>query len=168
MITKSKEYGVGWVYHDMDGVRMPWYTLPCLEWLDGLNLKDKYVFEYGLGWSTDWFEIRKAIVFGVESNPDWRISKRGFTFHNEIDLYTKAILNYEQFDIICIDGIYRDDCTEYALAKLKKGGFLICDNFEQPEVEPDWPKTRELTKDMKVVFYKQPDHPTWVTVVFQK
>lgn len=172
MITKTTNPELGWVYFDSNGVRMPWYTLPCLEWLDGLDLKDKFVFEYGVGYSTSWFESRGAICYAVESNKEWYdecLSGVTIMFETQMNKYTKSILDILcKFDIIVIDGVFRDDCTEYALKRLNKGGYLIVDNFEQPSVQADWPKTRELTKDLPLTLYKQPDHPSgWQTAVWK-
>lgn len=168
MITKTNIPEDGWVYFDGIGVRMPWYTLPCLEWLDEMDLYGKYVFEYGLGHSTDWYNSRKAITFGVESNEQWGRNDAHYTIQEDRLNYTSSILNARpEFDIVVIDGVFRDDCTEYALKKLKKGGYLICDNFEQPSVQADWPKTRELTKDLPLTIYKQPDHYDWQTAVWR-
>lgn len=173
MITKTLNPEQGWVYFDSKGIRMPWYTLPCLEWLDGLELKGKCVFEYGLGYSTQWYLSRGAYCFGVESNLDWvpELNLRSMSmFARDKEGYVTAINNQLSstniFDIICIDGIYRDECTEYALKRLAKGGYLIVDNFEQPSVQADWPKTRELTKDLPLTIYKQPDHYDWQTAVW--
>lgn len=166
MITKTTNPELGWVYFDSKGVRMPWYTLPCLEWMDKLDFKLLDVFEYGLGHSTEWFLSRGAGCCGVESSIDW--ARQGFKLFQDKEAYTKSILSEKlDFDIIVIDGIHRDDCTEFALQKLKKGGYLICDNFEQPSVQAEWPKTRELTKNLPLTLYKQPDHYDWQTAVWQ-
>lgn len=169
MITKTTNPELGWVYFDSKGVRMPWYTLPCLEWLDKLDLNGKFVFEYGLGHSTEWFISRGADCAGVESNQEWQRNGMGFFYTEDKDRYISEIARYPNAHIIVIDGIFRDDCTEYALKRLAKGGYLICDNFEQPSVQADWPKTRELTKDLPLTIYKQPDHTSgWHTAVWTK
>lgn len=171
MITKSNDYTLGWIYHDNNRVRMPWYSLPCLEWLDKQTLEGANVFEYGLGFSTQWFLSRGAFCWGVDSNTQWGVSSslNHIYTHNK-EKYISAINAFNRYtlDYICIDGLYRDDCTEYALKRLNKGGYLICDNWLQAEVEPYWPKSQELTKDLPATYYKQADHPHWVTVVFQK
>lgn len=157
-----------WVYEDSAGVRMPWYVKPCLEWLQSLDLNKKDVFEYGIGHSTEWYKSRGAYCFGVESHPDWKIDSKMHIFTQDKMTYLKSILNWQDFDIVAIDGIWRDDCAEFALSKLKKGGYLICDNWLQPEVELHWPKTEALTKHLPCEIYVQPDHPRgWKTAVWQ-
>lgn len=178
--------------YDGNGVMMPWYTRPCLEWLDKLTLTSKSVFEFGCGASSLWYKSRCGLgsVNGVDSNYDWCFLS-GQTGTEDKQVYLSLINTYAQtnlknrkrayasepdivdsitfaYDLIIIDGDFRDDCTEHALKHLKKGGYLIADNFEQASADlAHWPKTRELTKNMPVTFYKEPGHPDWVTAVFQ-
>lgn len=168
-----------WLTLDSTRLQMPWYTRPCLEWLDTLDLNGKRVFEYGVGNSTRWYAYRGTKVFGVDSSPQWQEYAEQFgtitmTIDKEVYLYDiyGASHNHdfghtdEYFDIVVIDGLYRDECTEHALNCLKPGGILIIDNWEQPSVEPnDWTQTKELIKDMKQIFYKEPTHPDWKTLV---
>lgn len=175
-----------WRTYDDNGVMMPWYTRPCLEWLDKLPISKMNVFEYGCGVSSLWFTSRNADLKGVDSNQEWiflpeyqlatedkttyleqvHIDKRARP--REDPAITEYRIKMKEYDLIIIDGLYRDDCTEHALKNLKKGGYLIADNFEQPEVEPHWPKTRELTKNLPITIYKEPTHPNgWQTAVWQ-
>jgi len=168
MIKLSAENG--WVAKDQYGIQYPWYASDMLELLDKMDLRGKYVFEYGCGHSTHWFRSRGAFVDGVDSDIDWAdVAKVKFEkYYNE---YTNRIHNskYEWYDIIVIDGIYRDDCTEHALKNLKPGGMLIIDNWMQPSVEPnEWTRTLELTKGMKSEVFAQEGHPDWKTIYFIK
>lgn len=161
-----------WRTYDDNGVMMPWYTRPCLEWLDKLPLHEMSVFEYGCGASSLWYFSRYAEYFGVDTNPEWCfLENRHYeyqTYAGEKKKYIDAP-GYLHYDLIIIDGDFRDDCTEHALRHLKKGGYLICDNFEQPSADlVHWPKTRELTKNLEVVgFFKEPTHEDWVTAVWR-
>jgi hypothetical protein len=148
---------------------MPWYTLPCLEWLDTLDFKGKDIFEYGLGYSTAWYKSRGAICCGVESNQEWKRPESTFIYTDDPIKFTQSILNFHDFDLIVVDGmIDRDECAENALLKIKKGGYLICDNWQQHGVAPNWPKTEALTKNLPCKLYVQPDHPQgWTTAVWQ-
>lgn len=153
-----------WRTLDNYGNVMPWYTRPCLAWLIDLDLRFKRVFEYGGGVSTNWYRLRGAIVSGVDSNPDWA---NGLRVESDKYKYLGAIGN-ERYDLIIIDGDFRDDCAYSAIEHLNPGAFLIADNFEQPSADlPDWPKTRELTKHLPLTLYKEPTHPDWQTAVWQ-
>lgn len=155
----------GWQTLDDNGIKMPWYTRPCLEWLESIDLKGKKVFEYGVGYSTLWFRSKGATVFGVDNNPKYsQLTGTKLVESNKIG-YIKSIYDYEPFDIISVDGLYRDECTQYALQRIKKGGFIILDNYKQTEVEPYWPVTEELIKELDYIIYKEPTHLDWSTLV---
>lgn len=170
----------GYRLRDPDnGLIMPWYTWPCLEWLNGLDLKGKRVFEYGLGDSTLWFMHKGANCYGVDHSIYWwdlcrkyNLHKCGFDFsqvYQGAKSYCERPKFYPLFDMIVIDGIFRDECTEYALKYLKPGGYLIIDNFHQPSVEPNiWTETDRLIKGMPITIYKQPNHYDWQTAVITK
>lgn len=161
------------LYKDEFGIQMPWYTLPALEVIDKWDFQYKFVYEYGVGYSTLWYLSRGASVYGVDSNKKWAsfvnldtVNHRDVMRTYTVDLeYGKP---FDGYDVICIDGIWRDDCTEHALRCLKSGGKLILDNWKQPEVEPDWPKTEKLIEGMQIEVYKQPGHPDWQTAIVTK
>jgi len=49
--------------------------------------------------------------------------------------YVNAIYEIEgEFDLIIVDGSYRDECIAAALTKIKDGGIIICDNWDQEGV----------------------------------
>lgn len=158
-----------WRTLDDTGMMMPWYTRPCLAWLETLDFKDRKVFEFGCGESTKWFKSRGAITYGVDDLSKWLPKTHGYTLADNAADYLRAIDWKIVYDIIIIDGLYRDECTAAALAHLKQGGYLIADNFEQGSSDlAEWPLTRELTKNLKGTFYKEPDHIDWTTAVWQK
>lgn len=146
---------------------MPWYTRPCLAWLETLDLNDKYVFEYGCGVSSKWYSLRGATGYGVDDQKEWTPKECGFKCTSDKNTYLEYVSNSVKYYLIIIDGIYRDDCTEYAMKYLAPGGYLIADNFEQPSADlAHWPKTRELTKHLPLTIYKEPEHEDWKTAVW--
>lgn len=156
-------------YHDGDRF-LPWYSSPCLEWLMTLDLKDKKVFEFGVGDSTTWYKSKGAIMAGVDSNEKY--VHQHCAWHGDDEAhYLRSISVLSKgnlFDLVVIDGDYRDKCTEEALKYLRPGGYLIIDNFEQPSVEEFWPLTRKLIEGMPITIYKEPDHYDWQTAVVTK
>jgi hypothetical protein len=158
-----------WRYFDETlNMPYPWYTRTCLLWLEYLDLKEKWIWEYGAGDSTMWYRAKGAHAFGVDSDYEYH---RKYNVHwgDNQQRYVEIIKIVDiLYDIIIIDGDYRDQCTEHALGKLKPGGYLIIDNFEQPSVEIDWTKTKELIKDMDQVLFKEPEHKDWQTLVVKK
>lgn len=157
---------------DDEGIILPWYTSSCLEWLEKLYLKGKWVFEYGVGDSTDWFRRQGAIVTGVDSDQMWA-AKSGVWWAHYKDEYINHIYDrfgFEYpFDIVVIDGNYRDECTERALTALKPGGYLIIDNYHQASADlKEWPLTDKLIEGMEITIYKEPNHIDWATAVITK
>lgn len=149
------------------GLIFPWYTWPCLEWLASLNLRAKKVWEYGAGDSTKWYRSKGAVVKGVDHDRGWL--PKGIEHKVLNPEYPEAIKNRGIFDIVVIDGIWRDECTGYALKALKSGGYLIIDNYHQKSVEPNvWTKTDALIKGMEMTLYRQPRHYDWATAVITK
>jgi hypothetical protein len=146
----------------------PWYTKPCLEWLVTLDLKRKRIFEYGCGDSTKWYREQGALVYGVESYPLYAGPDIYVT--EEEDEYIREPFSYpEHFDIIIIDGLFRDKCTSYALRNLKSKGYLIIDNWMQPSVEMNWTLTEKLIKGLPQKLFVEPCHYyPWQTLVVTK
>lgn len=157
-----------------NGLIMPWYTSPCLEWLKSLDLKDKLIWEYGVGDSTLWYRKIGAFVYGVDLVEKW--SRHAFEGVCDIVIPTdkqeyieSSTYSGKLSDIVIIDGDYRDDCTEYALKSLKPGGYLIIDNYKQKSADLEhWPLTEKLIEGMPITIYKEPDHEDWQTAVITK
>jgi hypothetical protein len=54
--------------------------------------------------------------------------------------YAKAILNEEnEFNIIVIDGIDRNNCLKYSLRKITSDGIIVFDNSEREEYNESYP-----------------------------
>lgn len=160
-------YLTGWVAKDEHGVQYPWYVASVLELIDKQDWNGKRVFEFGQGNSTDWFRSRGAITEGVDSNPLWA---RGNNITTDITEYTECILKYPKFDLIVIDGLYRDECFHYAWSRIKNGGAIIIDNYKQASVDPNpnaWDETDKYIEqnELQHEVYKQPGHPDWQTMI---
>lgn len=156
-----------WRYRDSETkMPYPWYVRPVIQMLDAMNLKDKKVFEYGVGDSTLWYRSRGAIVSGVDHDSQWADKLDAVFCADSID-YPYCLSGHKEYDIIVIDGIARDECLPIAINYLMEDGFIIIDNFEQIDVEPHWPLTRACIKDnnLKLEIFKEPNHPTWQTAI---
>jgi len=131
---------------ERNGLVFPWFTKTFLDVLKTWDLKDKRVFEYGGGHSTTWWRHHAKEVCTVEADGMWILymgGADGKLIHRpvvagEVELksaYVQAIYEYDgQFDIIVIDGSYRDECIAAALTKITDGGIIICDNWDQEGV----------------------------------
>lgn len=124
--------------YDKYGKPIPWYTYPLIEFINQLNFSQCTIFEYGSGFSSLYWARNAYEVTSVESDSEWyNIVKSNLMPNQEIILrtepndYINEIFNYSnKFDVIIIDGIYRFDCANKAINKLKDGGMLILDNSD--------------------------------------
>jgi hypothetical protein len=123
---------------DRQGRPLPWITYPAIEYLRGLDFRDKRIFEFGAGASTLFWAERARQVVSVESDPAWYERVRPqLPPHVEIHLAEEAsdfvsVLEAQEIapDVIVIDGIERRGCSEAALAQLARGGVVILDNSD--------------------------------------
>src|SRR5947207_2919580 len=53
------------------GEPLPWYTYPCIHFLEFRDFRDKTVLEFGAGQSTLWWSQRAAQVVAFEGDPAW-------------------------------------------------------------------------------------------------
>ena len=97
------------------------------------------VLEFGSGMSTAWYATRAGHVLSIERDAEWfaEVSSRLATLENaELRLCESreaylAIEDDRQFDLIMIDGAWRDDCAQLATRHLAPGGVIYCDNTDK-------------------------------------
>lgn len=180
----------GWRHiNEETGELYPWYVKPALELLDSMDLKDKIVYEYGVGDSSLWWAKRCKKLYGVESNPYWAniVNKKigdiatircnpNFIKYTEdfkaIDtkdpeLYINDILKHKvKFDIVIIDGLDREECVEPAISCMKSNSVLIYDNWMQPSVTVQSEETQKRLLAYEHKIFSQEGHDDWKTAIF--
>lgn len=117
-----------------------WFTYPFLEHVEGCDMSELRVFEWGGGNSTIMWGCRCKSVVTVESNDSWFdfLKKNTANFKNiklflskDIDSYTKYIIYHiNDIDIILIDGRWRYECAVVALQNIPQNVIIILDNSE--------------------------------------
>lgn len=130
--------------------RVVFKSLPFQPWIsyDGqailskhLNAKSR-VLEFGSGTSTAWYADRCGFLLSHEDSSEWfdLIGKRLGSRHN---VYRKLCLSLEDyvcvseehrsspFDLIMVDGRFRDECVAVAFQLLSKSGILYLDNSDK-------------------------------------
>lgn len=119
-----------------DNTAIPWFTYPAIEYLNKLDISNKSVFEWGSGHSSIYFSHKASTITSIESNQEWfkyikgkKLKNHQIHKHQGEDYY-KAILGYNNFDIIIIDGDKRAKCAEYAIDKINSDGLIILDNSD--------------------------------------
>lgn len=132
---------------DRHGKPIPWYTYPCVDFLKRRNYEDKTVLEFGGGQSTLWWAKRAKHVVVMEGNEGW-LKKLEARVGGNVDLHLvnnnsgkecfaniNEILdqNYSvnKFDIIIIDGLWRDEISDIASKVMAPDGIIIYDNSDR-------------------------------------
>lgn len=125
-----------------DGSPLPWYTYPSIEYLRSFDFSDSDVFEFGAGASSAFWASRARSVLSVEDDRGWHAIVAADLLPNQQVLlrstesdYVNAISNGRKYNVVVVDGKWRDQCTSIALAHLADAGLLVLDNSERtPEI----------------------------------
>ncbi|MEL6330115.1 MAG: hypothetical protein AAFR38_10665 [Planctomycetota bacterium] len=127
---------------DAEGRPIPWFTYPAIEYLSRFDLRGVSVFEFGCGHSTLWWRRLGADVWSVEHDAGWceRVRARSehpdrLMFRDEEAAYAGAIDEASEaqggpFDIVLVDGVWRNACVGRGLARLADDGMVILDNSD--------------------------------------
>jgi len=121
------------------GKPIPWYTYPAIEFLNQFDFSDKKVFEFGSGNSSFYWSDKCLSLISIEHDQNWfnkikkniRSNQRLFLRKNK-DEYGKSINSFKtKFDIIIIDGVFRQDCSMQVKKNLNlESGIVILDNSD--------------------------------------
>lgn len=138
---------------DAAGEPLPWYTYPCIEWLEQRLRASDAIFEFGAGSSTLWYGRRVRRVVAVDHDPGW-FRRLAPLVPANVDLrlraslddgagglqrspsdYLAAIEEFPQgcFDVVAVDGMERVGCAMAARRHLKPDGLLLFDNSDRPD-----------------------------------
>jgi len=121
------------------GEPIPWYTYPAIEFLNQFDFSTEKVFEYGSGSSSLYWSEKCLSLISIEHDQDWfnkiknniKSNQKLFLRKNK-DEYVQSINEFEsEFDILIIDGVYRQDCAKEVKNKLnRESGIVILDNSD--------------------------------------
>lgn len=128
---------------DADLKPIPWFTYSAIEFISDRLNKKLNVFEFGSGNSTLFFAERVSQIISVEHNRDWyeNISKECpanskivITDSKYSDEYIKPLpMSNQNYDIIVVDGINRNECLVESAKHLSESGVIILDDSERDE-----------------------------------
>lgn len=166
-----------WQYLDEElGLIYPWFPLPLINHVK--TLPPLNILEIGGGWSTLWWNRKGHKVYTVDSNESYVMSiieeakSRAIPIGEIViaeteSVYREAILKgKEKYDAVIFDGAFREETIIDAWSKVRRKGFMIVDNWQQPEVSvyPD-----AIVKQLpEPVLFKQSNHPHWQAAIFNK
>lgn len=129
-----------------------WLTFGAIMALEYVLTEDMAVLELGSGGSTLFFADRCRIVISIETDEKWekRMQKKITEGYNNVAVYYHTentaiemvnVMSDELYDVVLIDTGWIDgevrkspDRLKLALAvapKVKKGGYLILDNYQK-------------------------------------
>jgi hypothetical protein len=125
------------------GEPLPWYTYPCIDFLKYRDFRDKTVLEFGGGQSSFWWAQRARSVVTLEGDKQW-YEKIKSKMPLNVDLFlvsmespsvcverVRGVLNqYSNFDVIIVDGLYRQEMLGIASSVMTDQGAIICDDAE--------------------------------------
>jgi len=131
-----------------NGQPLPWYTYPSIDFLKYRRYDDKAVLEFGGGQSTLWWADRASRVVTLEGDYEWYQSLKK-KIPDNVDLRCvsmqdrdtsvreiEAVLSsspISRYDVIVIDGLYREQMVDIACRVLAASGIIICDDAEKYE-----------------------------------
>lgn len=175
---------------DRCGLILPWYTKPALDHLISLDTKDYNVYEWGGGCSTVWYAHNCKSVTTLESDDKWAKEIEDYLVasnydnykintisvpasankpHPNMDLYLDHIaLTNTKYDLIIVDGSYRNDALLISINHVKNGGYIIFDNYLQDTSGyKDLPNAHIVNEFFAPLVYEQPDFGDWKTAIWQ-
>jgi predicted O-methyltransferase YrrM len=136
--------------------RQPWIPFAATKALGKVIQRDWRVWEIGSGYSTLWLSDRAGKITSIEASKEWyeRLSK---AIERErlanVDLRYEWVrermadfseLADESLDLLFIDGGPRDLCLTQGFAKVKRGGLLYLDNWDNDKY---WGDSRSYLTD---------------------
>jgi SAM-dependent methyltransferase len=133
---------------------LPWISYDAQQLLDKAMGPGFRVLEFGSGMSTAWYARRAAQVTSIEGNQEWYeivrarlagLSNVDFRFAPDRAAYVENAPD-AQFDLIMIDGAYRDDCARFAVEHLAANGIIYLDNCDKgaSEITGNVPEARRI------------------------
>jgi hypothetical protein len=127
-----------------DKERCPKYTLPVVEYLDGIDFSKANVFEFGVGGSTLWWLKRCKTITAVDTSVEWikKVEEDAAINQDRVQLLHRSAssapwsindknVRQKNFDVILIDGAFsRYDSARSAVEHLAPGGIILLDDAD--------------------------------------
>jgi hypothetical protein len=121
---------------------IPWFTYSAIDFLkDKLN-SNLNILEFGSGNSTLFIAERAKKVISFEHSRDWyqKILKKipanaDLTITSSLSSkdYLRPLIEELRFDVIIVDGLFRNECITASLKYLSEVGIIILDDSERTD-----------------------------------
>lgn len=116
---------------------LPWYTYPCIRFLDQIDFSACRVLEFGSGNSSRYWAQRASSVTSVEADSAWhqtvqemQIPNHDLRLAETFGQYTLQGVSLGDFDVYIVDGAYRFDCAKRVIESASPGALAIVDNSD--------------------------------------
>ena len=156
-----KEYKGRFV--DKEGLFFPNFTKPCIEWLLKVQLNNFNIYEYGAEASAKWWRLSCKNYVGITNNE--RLSQLlECKYHFDMDNYVNDLVKTnEEYDLIVINGRWRDACIISAIQRIKNGGYILINNYHQERTDyrPSyWELTTPILEKYPMVIFHDENKET--------
>jgi predicted O-methyltransferase YrrM len=146
-----------------NGQPIPWYTYPALDFLKYRHFDGKNILEFGGGQSSLWWGSVAQKVVSLEGDKSWHdlikkdmpqnVELHYISMENRSDfthIVTSLLDKYSLFDVVIVDGLYREEAIKIALKYVKPNGAIIVDNSEGYGI---FQLTQESEFNQRIDFY---------------
>lgn len=125
------------------GEPIPWFTYPGLCFLEA-RIKPKWrVLEFGAGQGTLWWSGKVTEVLAIEHVESWATRVRSqctaqvlLGESNTSSGYIRPALGTGTYDVVIVDGLFRNECLRAALQLVTPDGIIILDDAQRDEYGP--------------------------------
>lgn len=117
----------------------PWISYDAQTAIAAFLTPEKSMLEFGSGMSTVWYGKHAGSVVSIEDHREWfKVVEQLVAPLPTIDLrWAETRADYialapdRPYDLIMIDGNWRDECADFAIAHLAPGGIVYLDNCDR-------------------------------------
>ena len=136
----------------------PWISYDAQRDLEQFLKPEKSMLEFGSGMSTVWYGKHAGSVVSIEDHREWfHVVKEMVASLPGIDLrwaegrtqYVSCVPD-RTYDLIMIDGNWRDECADFAVQHLNEGGIIYLDNCDRAFTAQkigDIPRASQVLRD---------------------
>jgi len=128
---------------DKNGNPIPWNTYPFLSFIEQRLKHEFNVFEYGSGNSTIWYAQKVSSIIAIDHNKEWYEKVKEILPQNaevllssdtDANMYSNEISKLgNKYNIIIVDGIFRNESLAASLDYLKDDGVVVFDDTERDD-----------------------------------
>lgn len=136
---------------DASGQAIPWLTYPAVRLLSDRIAPSWRVLEFGSGMGTIWWSRRVREVIAVEHDESWasRLSSRCqarivLSSANTAASYVEPVLDSGPFELVIVDGLFRNHCLAAAAKLISYNGVILLDDAQREEYSEGIADLRKL------------------------